>query len=732
MKRFIVYAFAILICSLSAFGEETAFDGARWISVVKEKAEPNQWICFRKEFFTSSNENSAQLYIAVDSKYWLWVNGKLAVFEGGLKRGPNPRDTYYDCIDITQYLKDGSNQLAILLWYWGKDGFCHKSSGLPGLLADLYLSDGSHLLSDSSWKLQIHPAFGSTGAPYPNYRLPESNIHFDARNDIRNWYQPDYNDSDWAAASEVGSYPCDPWGKVHKRPFGNWRDSGVIKYESTFKEVSGDSCIARGNLPRNITVTPYLKVKAKSGCTIDIRTDNYCGGSEYNVRTEYVTREGEQEFETFAYMNGHSVIYTMPSDVEIIELGYRETRFDTEIIGSFTCNDSFYNTLWQKAANTMNLNMRDAIQDADRERSQWWGDAVIVAGEIYYACDQKGKLAVKKAIHNLVDWQKHDGVLFSPIPGIWEGELPQQMLASVGQLGFWNYYMYTADTATIRKVYPAVQKYLALFALDAEGLVEHRAGSWDWGDWGQNIDMRLLDNAWYALALEGFANMANLLGEKSAAEEARAKYTIIKNALNKRFWNGTLYRDPAYEGITDERGNALAALAGLADDAQWSSILSYLQSYQSASPYMEKYVLEAMLDRGNATEALQRMKLRYRQMVESPLTTLWEDWQIGGSGGGSINHGWAGGPLTLMSQYVAGVSPIEPGFRRFAVHPQLGNLSHVSTVVPTPYGSISVDIDRKDEKVVLSFEVPACTEAELRFGGETTVLSEGKYKIAFP
>ena len=38
----------------------------------------------------------------------------------------------------------------------------------------------------------------------------------------------------------------------------------------------------------------------------------------------------------------------------------------------------------------MNLNMRDAIQDPDRERSQWWGDAVIVSGEIFYACDLNG------------------------------------------------------------------------------------------------------------------------------------------------------------------------------------------------------------------------------------------------------------------------------------------------------------------------------------------------------
>ena len=217
-------------------------------------------------------------------------------------------------------------------------------------------------------------------------------------------------------------------------------------------------------MPKNISITPYLKVKADAGKLIDIRTDNYKGGSEYNVRAEYVTREGVQSFEAFNYMNGHSVVYTIPQGVEVIEVGYRETRFNTEFEGSFVCDDEFYNKLWQKALNTMNLNMRDAIQDPDRERSQWWGDAVIVSGEIFYACDLNGKSLVKKAIKNLVDWQKDDGVLYSPVPaGSWNKELPVQMLASVRKYGIWNYYVYTGDSATIKEAYPAVRKYLSLW-----------------------------------------------------------------------------------------------------------------------------------------------------------------------------------------------------------------------------------------------------------------------------
>ena len=48
--------------------------------------------------------------IAVDSKYWLWINGQLAVFEGGVKRGPTPKDTYYDEVDLAPFLQKGKNK----------------------------------------------------------------------------------------------------------------------------------------------------------------------------------------------------------------------------------------------------------------------------------------------------------------------------------------------------------------------------------------------------------------------------------------------------------------------------------------------------------------------------------------------------------------------------------------------------------------------------------------------
>lgn len=57
-----------------------------WISVDSTLQLNNQWICFRKEINIESKVKKAPMIIAVDSKYWLWINGELVIFEGGLKK----------------------------------------------------------------------------------------------------------------------------------------------------------------------------------------------------------------------------------------------------------------------------------------------------------------------------------------------------------------------------------------------------------------------------------------------------------------------------------------------------------------------------------------------------------------------------------------------------------------------------------------------------------------------
>ena len=172
-------------------------------------------------------------------------------------------------------------------------------------------------------------------------------------------------------------------------------------------------------------------------------TDTYIINGEYSVRGEYVTRKGNQQYESMGWISGNTVYYIVPKGARMLRAQYRETGYDTDFAGRFSCNDNYWNTLWKKAQRTLYVNMRDTYFDCpDRERAQWWGDEVYAGAQSFYALSPSSHLLMKKGIYELMGWQRKDHTLYAPIPsGNWQNELPGQMLSAVGYYGLWNYYM---------------------------------------------------------------------------------------------------------------------------------------------------------------------------------------------------------------------------------------------------------------------------------------------------
>jgi hypothetical protein len=202
--------------------------------------------------------------------------------------------------------------------------------------------------------------------------------------------------------------------------------------------------------------------------------------------------------------------------------------------------------------------------------------------------------------------------------------------------------------------------------------------------------------------------MARLTGDTADLGEWQKRRARIAENFNRVLWNGTAYRSPGYTGDTDDRANGLAVVAGLATPAQHPALIEVLTKHRNASPYMEKYVLEALFQLHQPALAMTRMKERYREQLDSPLTTLWEGWGIGekGFGGGSYNHAWSGGPLTLLSQYAAGVAPTAPGYAAYAVLPQMGSLDRIAAVVTTVRGEITVALAQSDDRFTAEITSP--------------------------
>ena len=168
INRIIILAFVLVALSCSTPMQKEA----QWITFPEFEHTENQWFQLRTIVNLKKQPKSAIAKISADSKYWLWINGKLAVLEGQLKRGPNPNDTYFDEIDLAPWLKKGKNTIAVQLWYFGCDGFSHKDSKVAGFYFDC-ISEKDKIISDSGWKIKKDSAFQDAGEPRKNFRLPE-------------------------------------------------------------------------------------------------------------------------------------------------------------------------------------------------------------------------------------------------------------------------------------------------------------------------------------------------------------------------------------------------------------------------------------------------------------------------------------------------------------------------------------------------------------------------------
>ncbi len=700
---------------------------AKWIWDKENLTEKNVWMCFNKKVNLEKKPEELTAHISADSKYWLYINGETVVFEGSVKRGPNENSGYYDSIDIAPFLKEGENSICALVWFWDNEtSYSYNSSGQGGFLFEA-IGDGITIISDKSWKVKRNSAYVDSPLYPPNYRLPEYSIYYDAREDMGDWISEDYDVTSWEDATEYTIGGEGTYGKLYPRGIPFLKDYGLKAYENSKDyenyTVNGlfDEKITV-DIPYNAQLTPYLRIIAPAGKKIRITTENTLIGA---VSTTYITKEGEQEFESLGWFNGEHITYKIPKGVTVVSLMYRETGYDSSFCGDFRCDDEFLNSLWQKSLRTLYVTMRDNFMDCpDRERAQWWGDVTSEMIMTMYSMDSNSYLLYQKGVEAMLSHIDETKVLQTvvPISGDYF-ELPVQQLAGI--VGFFTYYEYTGDKAFIEKVYDASLDYLKKWEIGENNLVVHRSGSWDWPDWGKKADMTAIENAWVYYALSATEKMAELLEKDEDIPFITERKDIIREGYKTLWTEEGIRSEDAKE--PDDRANALAVLSGLAEKEQYDTITNVLTTTQNSSPYMEYYVLEALCKMGEYEAARDRIKLRYEDMVNEDYSTLWEFWN---SWQGTKNHAWSGGPLVIMSKHFAGITPKEAGYEKVKIEPQYTLSDSISCTVPSVKGLITLNYEKADRDYIIDLTLPQGIKAVLYVpdGAKVNINSEPYYQ----
>ncbi len=703
-------------------------DDAYWIWG-SDTSSVNNWAAFRTTVDIADVDALPAVInarIAAETKYWLYVNGELVVFEGSVKRGPNRQDSYVDTVDVRPHLRTGENTIAVLAVSYGRGGYAGPYSGRAGLFFEAADID---VRSGNTWKVQKVGAYGSMSVD-TNYRLAEPNVRYDARQELadwEDWTSAGYDDAVWPAATTAGNEGSSPWNVLVDNPIPLLKFEDVTTVPVTDPRVmvssSGGVTTYELRMPVNHQLTPYVKLAAgtAAGRTVGLKTDHATvrgGGIEQAVQAEYVTKAGAQDYESLVWMNGDKLFITAQDGAVVEEIGYRLSGYATDFDGSFDSDDPYMDKLWRMARDTLYVTMRDSYMDCpDRERSQWWGDAVNEIEEGFYALDPAAAALGRKGISNVMGFRSGDRIP-TQAPAATFSELPAQSMAGV--MSFWQFYEYSGDETVLDETYLPSVAYLRTYNMEADGLLKHdHGGTWHWHDWGSGEDGRLIDTLWYYIALQATLKSAAEIGvgvddADVAWMEGRAK--SIRDNIDTLWVDGKGFYESTGDGRADDRANALAVYAGLAKPSQYEQIRDVLVNIKKSSPYMDKYVLEALYMMGYPDDAMARMKDRYAPMVNDPdHSTLWEFFAgPEQDAAGTFNHGWTGGPLTMMSRYAAGIQQVEPGFTEFAVRPQLGTLKQVSADVHSVNGEIAVSVDATDKTTYdLAVTVPTGTVAQV-------------------
>jgi len=170
-------------------------------------------------------------------------------------------------------------------------------------------------------------------------------------------------------------------------------------------------------------------------------------------------------------------------------------------------------------------------------------------------------------------------------------------------------------------------------------------------------------------------------------------------------------------------GAALLSLAGMMDAKKTSDEVLKAGGPTNVSTFYGFYVLQALAKSGDTDTALDLIRDYWGGMLDYGATTFWEDFDLGWTNNAaridelvppgkkdlhgdcgaycyegfrhSFCHGWASGPTAWLSQNILGVKPLEPGFQRVRIAPQLGRLKWAEGDYPTPLGPIHVRHERR-------------------------------------
>ena len=541
------------------------------------------------------------------------------------------------------------------------------------------------------------------------------------------------------------------------------RTHETMKPAAVFTAPSGERIYDMG---QNFTGILRAKMRGRAGQKITFRHAELLMDGELcyaplrtaKQRLEYICRDGEQEYSPrFCYM-GFRYIGVTGIEEKDLELSALALYSDVGDNGSFECSGEMLNKLQKAICWGAKSNFTDIPTDCPQrdERLGWTGDIALFAPTAAFNFDMSRFF--DKWLLDVKSEQGRGGGIPMIVPSVKiYNQVEMTLTHAVDHWGDcciwvpWAEYMVRGDKNLLRRMYPTMRRYMQACIHWAElgsfgknkrvWSAGHHYGDWcapDTGFKGWMKRGKYTATACLARSAGTMSKIARILGKDADAEKfdrlkeetADAYRSVLMDQdCRPKDEFQTAYVLPLHYGLLrgEDRKKAAANLVRLVRKNGW-----HIGTGFPGTPY----ILFALADNGYEEDAYKMLLTdtcpSWLYEIKAGGTTIWERWDAlcedgslnkGKDGDNvdmvSLNHYAAGAVGDFLYRRVAGIEPVEAGYKRFRIRPVVGGgLTSASAKVVTAYGPASV-----------MWEIVPCGESDSEEAGGASLSKGGQFRL---
>jgi hypothetical protein len=383
-------------------------------------------------------------------------------------------------------------------------------------------------------------------------------------------------------------------------------------------------------------------------------------------------------------------------------------------VGTFSTPDPVLNRLWEMSSRTTHLCMQDYYEDGvKRDGLLWIGDC-----RVQYLCNIASvgdHSLMRRSLLMIAASQREDGALpaaaakggghrheaagyhgpdrIDCMPGIPRFPSTWILLNYCADFlsSVFEYTRHSGDLGILPVLADTVRRLVDyLDTVDPSTLRPFHDyftdnGITDNGTMLSRPDALLSQLVW---ALRDTASMANLAGDADLARRAQAQ--LERRAAE---WAACSSRWDCWHQAF------LAYLAGLVDAERLERAVLDPTLKTPATAYMWYWACEALFRAGKTALALDVFRRAWGRLPELGLDTcpetLWEDVSRYFKPGSALSycHGWSAAANALFPAHLAGIQPLEHGWKAVRISPNPAGLPWIRTRIPTPLGPLFLHVD---------------------------------------